>query len=148
MVMSTITEIPGSSAVLWGGVVAYSNESKSRFLGVPPETITEFGAVSREVARAMASGAYELSRRSPGGASVLEASGADLALAITGIAGPDGGSPEKPVGLVWFAFRGAAIGADGAREECLIFAGDRHSIREAAAGRAMLRAAELAAGRY
>jgi PncC family amidohydrolase len=115
---------------------------------VPPETITEFGAVSREVARAMASGAYELSRRSPGGASVLEASGADLALAITGIAGPDGGSPEKPVGLVWFAFRGAAIGADGAREECLIFAGDRHSIREAAAGRAMLRAAELAAGRY
>lgn len=147
IVASAITDIPGSSAVLWGGVVAYSNESKSRFLGVAPETIAEFGAVSREVARAMAGGALDLSRGAARGN--LGEAGADLALAITGIAGPTGGSPEKPVGLVWFAFRSAALGdiegpAGAFSEECAIFDGDRLSIREAAAERAMLRAAELA----
>jgi nicotinamide-nucleotide amidase len=147
MVASAITDIPGSSAVLWGGVVAYSNESKSRLLGVPPEAIAEFGAVSREVARAMAGGALDLGRGAWRG-NHGEA-GADLALAITGIAGPTGGSPEKPVGLVWFAFRSAAPGdiegpAGLSSEEYAIFDGDRLSIREAAAERAMLRAAELA----
>ncbi len=134
IVASSLTDIPGSSAVLWGGVVAYSNESKSRILGVPPELIAEFGAVSREVARSMAKGA-------------LEASGADLALAITGIAGPDGGSPEKPVGLVWFGYRLAIARAaeiDGeASEESVVFTGSRRDIRAAASTRAMLRAAML-----
>lgn len=132
-VASAITDIPGSSAVLWGGVVAYSNECKSRLLSVPQELIAERGAVSREVARAMASG-------------VLDASRADLALAITGIAGPDGGTPEKPVGLVWFGFRLAGGGPDGngeAFEESAVFDGDRKAIRDAAAERAMLRAAQL-----
>lgn len=133
MVTAAITAIPGSSSVLWGGVVAYSNECKFRLLGVAPETIAEFGAVSREVARAMAIGALA--------AGTGAAFGADIALAITGIAGPDGGSPEKPVGLVWFAFRRVD---GGALEECAIFSGDRRAIREAAAERAMIRAAALA----
>ncbi|MGA2545722.1 MAG: nicotinamide-nucleotide amidohydrolase family protein [Rectinemataceae bacterium] len=129
MVTAAITDIPGSSAVLWGGVVAYSNECKFRLLGVPQETIVEFGAVSREVAKAMAAGALAAS------------GGADLALAITGIAGPEGGSAGKPIGLVWFAFRRAD---GGASEESAIFSGDRKAVREAAAERAMIRAAALA----
>lgn len=139
MVTSAITDIPGSSAVLWGGVVAYSNECKMRLLGVPRTALAEYGAVSREVAREMARGALEAAEE------------ADIALAISGIAGPDGGSREKPVGLVWFAFRKAGIGAEGIRnvesfEESRTFAGDRNAVREAAAAHAMLRAAELARG--
>lgn len=143
MVTEAVTDVPGSSAVLWGGVTAYSNECKSRILGVPPETIAEFGAVSREVARAMALGAIERSR-GPGGER-----GADLALAITGIAGPEGGTPEKPVGLVWFGFRlgGRAI-REASFEESARFSGGRRAIREAAAAHAMTRAAALAMGRY
>ena len=128
LVAAALTEIPGSSAALWGGAVAYSNECKVRFLGVRTEEIEAHGAVSREVARSMAAGA-------------LEASGADIALAITGIAGPSGGSEDKPVGLVWFAWRTA----DGrAIEECERFAGGRSEVRAAAAERAMRGAADLA----
>ena len=143
LVTAAITDNPGSSSVLWGGIAAYSNECKSRLLGVLPKTITEFGAVSREVAREMAEGA--LAASAPSGAS----GGPNIALAITGIAGPEGGAPEKPIGLVWFAFRRAG-GKDGAKsfEESAIFTGDRQAIREAAAERAMLRAASLATGRY
>jgi nicotinamide-nucleotide amidase len=130
LVAASLTDIPGASSVLWGGVVAYSNDCKSRLLGVPSGTIAEFGAVSREVAAAMAAGALAAS----GG-------GADLALAITGIAGPEGGSAAKPVGLVWLAFRGAG---GEAFEESFVFPGDRQAIREAAAAAAMLRAAALA----
>lgn len=133
MVTEAVTDIPGSSSVLWGGVVAYSNECKSRLLMVPPEAIADFGAVSREVARAMAKGALEAG--SP--------AGPDLALAITGIAGPDGGSADKPVGLVWFGFRTAC---GEAFEESAVFSGDRRAVREAAAERAMSRAADLAQG--
>jgi nicotinamide-nucleotide amidase len=141
MVTATLTDLAGSSAVLWGGVAAYSNECKVRALRVAPETIAEFGAVSREVARAMADGALELS----GGP---EAGGAAVALAVTGIAGPEGGSAEKPVGLVWFGFR---LGRSSS-EESRIFPGDRRAIRESAARFAMERLAalvgELATGRY
>ena len=127
---ATVTSIPGSSSLLWGGVAAYSNECKSRLLGVSPEILAKHGAVSREVARAMAEG-------------ILAASGADVALAITGIAGPDGGSPEKPVGLVWFSLRAK----DGSgREESAVFPGDRAAVRSAAAVHAMLGAAEIARG--
>ena len=137
MVTAAITDIPGSSEVLWGGVVAYSNECKFRLLGVSPALIAEFGAVSREVARAMAIGAL---------AALGTANhGADVALAITGIAGPEGGSPEKPVGLVWFAFRSAN---GQAFEESAIFSGGRHEVREAATERALIRAAALAIDRY
>jgi nicotinamide-nucleotide amidase len=138
LVAASLTDMPGSSSVLWGGVVAYSNECKSRLLGVSPEAIAEFGAVSREVARAMVEGVIAASRDEAGGGR-----GADIALAITGIAGPEGGSAAKPVGLVWLAFRDA----DGqAFEESAIFPGDRRAIREAAAERAMMVAAAMASG--
>ena len=84
-----LTEIPGSSAVFDRGFVTYSNAAKADMLGVPQETIAARGAVSEAVACAMAEGALARSR-------------ADIAVAITGIAGPGGGSADKPVGLVWF----------------------------------------------
>ena len=90
LVAATLTEIAGSSDVLERGFVTYSNAAKTAMLGVPADVITRFGAVSRETAEAMAQGA-------------LAHSPADLAVSITGIAGPGGGSPGKPVGLVHFA---------------------------------------------
>lgn len=89
-----ITSNPGSSAYFIGGVVAYSNELKNKLLGVPDRIIEEYGAVSQEVAELMAVGARENL-------------GTDYAVATTGIAGPDGGSVEKPVGTVWIAVAGA-----------------------------------------
>ncbi len=90
LVAGALTEIAGSSAVVLCGFVTYSNEAKQSMLGVPTATLARVGAVSRETALAMAEGALA---RAP----------ADLAVAITGIAGPGGGSAEKPVGLVHFA---------------------------------------------
>jgi len=90
LVAGVLTEIPGSSAVVERGFVTYSNAAKTELLGVPAALLARAGAVSREVAEAMAAGA-------------LAHSPADLAVAITGIAGPDGGTVEKPVGLVHFA---------------------------------------------
>jgi nicotinamide-nucleotide amidase len=90
LVAATLTEIPGSSDVVERGFVTYSNGAKTAMLGVPADVIARFGAVSRETAEAMAQGA-------------LAHSPADLAVSITGIAGPGGGSPGKPVGLVHFA---------------------------------------------
>jgi nicotinamide-nucleotide amidase len=89
MVASLLTDFPGISAVLLEGFVAYSNEAKVKHLGVARDLIERHGAVSREVAEAMALGA-------------ARASGARMAVSVTGIAGPDGGTSEKPVGLVWF----------------------------------------------
>lgn len=90
LVCALVTEIPGSSAVLDRGFVTYSNEAKMDMLGVPAEVLARVGAVSEETARAMAEGALAHSR-------------ADVAVSITGIAGPGGGSAEKPVGTVHFA---------------------------------------------
>jgi nicotinamide-nucleotide amidase len=90
LVAGLLTEIPGSSAVLERGFVVYSNDSKRELLDVPASTLADFGAVSEQTARAMAQGAIIHSQ-------------ADFAVAITGIAGPDGGTAEKPVGLVHFA---------------------------------------------
>ena len=90
LVASRLTDVPGSSSYFLQGFVVYSNQAKERSLGVPKETIESFGAVSEEVARAMALGC-------------LEKSGADFALSTTGIAGPAGGSPEKPVGTLCLA---------------------------------------------
>lgn len=89
LIVATLTEVAGSSAVVDRGLVTYSNEAKIELLDVPPALIATKGAVSEEVARAMAAGAL---KRSP----------ADLAVSVTGIAGPGGGTPEKPVGLVHF----------------------------------------------
>ncbi len=90
-VAQAITEISGSSEWFERGFVTYSNESKCELLGVSPETISEHGAVSEAVAREMVIGA-------------LKHSHAQVALAVTGIAGPTGGTPQKPVGTVWFAW--------------------------------------------
>jgi len=116
LVAAALTAIAGSSDVVERGFVTYSNAAKSELLGVPQETIAAHGAVSAETAAAMAEGALA---RAP----------IDLAVSIVGVAGPGGGSPGKPVGLVHFglARRGAAP-----RTERRIFPGDRTAIREAA----------------
>ena len=90
-----VTDVPGASAAFLGGVVSYANSAKAKFLGVRPETLARHGAVSEAVAREMAAGART-------------EFGSDFALAVTGIAGPGGGSPEKPVGLVFIALASAA----------------------------------------
>lgn len=90
LIAAAITEIPGSSDVLERGYVTYSNGAKANNLGVPEETLKNHGAVSEQTARAMAEGALAHSR-------------ADISVSVTGIAGPDGGSADKPVGLVHFA---------------------------------------------
>ncbi len=115
LIAATLTAIPGSSDVLDRGFVTYSNAAKSEMLGVPPEMIEAVGAVSKSVARAMAEG-------------VLAHSRADIAVSVTGVAGPGGGSPDKPVGLVWF---GAARRGGGTLSERHIFPGDRDAVRAA-----------------
>jgi len=117
---SAITSVPGSSAVYKGGVVSYSNEVKHKVLGVSSEDLARVGAVSSEVAAQMATGVRAL----------LDV---DLAVSVTGIAGPDGGSAEKPVGLVWF---GLAT-REGVRTEKALFRGDRAKIREQAVTHAL-----------
>jgi nicotinamide-nucleotide amidase len=89
MIISLLTDIPGSSSMVDRGFVTYSNEAKEDMVGVSRETLEKHGAVSAETAYEMAEGALKNSR-------------AGITLAVTGIAGPDGGSAEKPVGLVWF----------------------------------------------
>ena len=112
---SAITAVPGSSAVYLGGVISYANEVKHGVLGVSEETLATVGAVSPETAAQMAEGVRRLV-------------GADLAVSVTGIAGPDGGTADKPVGLVWFGLASAS----GTRTEKAIFTGDRARVREQA----------------
>jgi len=112
LIAARLTSIPGASDVFVGSVVAYANEVKEAALGVPPELLAEHGAVSAQVAEAMARGARERL-------------GADVAVAVTGIAGPGGGTEEKPVGLVHLH----ASGPDGDLARELTFPGDRESIR-------------------
>ncbi|WP_429911282.1 CinA family protein [Glycocaulis sp.] len=122
LVAASITEIAGSSAVLERGFVTYSNAAKAESLAVPVAMIAQHGAVSEQVASAMAEGA-------------LFNSHADIAVAVTGIAGPGGGSDEKPVGLVWF---GLARRGEATRTERHFFDHlDRHGVREAAAFEAL-----------
>jgi nicotinamide-nucleotide amidase len=115
LIAGAITDISGSSGWFERGFVTYSNEAKIELLGVRPDTLSRFGAVSEETARAMVAGALERSR-------------ADVAVAVTGVAGPTGGTPEKPVGFVWLAWgvRGGAVEAVSRR-----FPGDRAAVREA-----------------
>jgi nicotinamide-nucleotide amidase len=122
LVAAALTAIAGSSDVVDCGFVAYSNEAKMELLGVPSTTLDVHGAVSAETALAMAVGA------------VMRA-GVDLAVSIAGVAGPGGGTAEKPVGLVYL---GVAT-RDGGRSERHVFSGDRDEIRR----RAMIRALEL-----
>jgi len=90
MIGAAITDVPGSSSAFYGGFITYANTAKSRMIHVQPRLIRDYGAVSNQVARAMADGARNTAR-------------ADYALSVTGIAGPDGGSEKKPVGLVYVA---------------------------------------------
>ena len=110
-----ITDVAGSSAVFWGGIISYDNSVKRDVLGVPEEVLATKGAVSSECAAAMAEGARRRLNT-------------DLAVSITGIAGPGGGSAEKPVGLVWFGLASKS----GTTTEKKIFPGDRESVRTAA----------------
>ncbi|MDB4909985.1 MAG: CinA-like protein, partial [Gemmatimonadetes bacterium] len=107
-----ITAIPGSSDVYHGGIVAYDNSVKTKLLGVRDVTLSEHGAVSEQAAREMAEGC----------ARVL---GTDIGIGITGIAGPGGGTPEKPVGTVWIA----VAGVGDTRALGRVYVGDREEIR-------------------
>ena len=122
MVAAACTDLAGSSAWLERGFVTYSNAAKTEMLGVDAQLIATHGAVSEPVARAMAQGA-------------LQHSAAQVALAITGVAGPGGGSVAKPVGTVWFAFAGPWV----VHSEVQHFGGDRAAVRQAAALHALLR---------
>jgi len=120
-IAKVLTDVPGSSRWFERGYVTYSNAAKSELLAVEARILGEHGAVSAETVRAMASGALARSR-------------AQLAVAVSGVAGPDGGSESKPVGTVWFAFAwpGAAAAAEMQR-----FAGDREAVRRAAVRHAL-----------
>jgi nicotinamide-nucleotide amidase len=116
MIIATLTDVAGSSAVVDRGFVTYSNAAKTQMLGVAPDLIADHGAVSEPVARAMADGA-------------LERSLADIAVSVTGIAGPGGGTPDKPVGTVHFA---CARKGQPSRHSHQLFAGlDRADVRTA-----------------
>jgi nicotinamide-nucleotide amidase len=114
LIAATCTELAGSSAWFERGFVTYSNAAKSELLGVDAALIAEHGAVSEPVARAMAQGALTHSR-------------AQLAVAVTGIAGPSGGSPAKPVGTVWLAW----ATAHSCTSAMFCFEGDRQAVRQA-----------------
>ena len=111
---SAITAVAGSSAVFMGGIISYDNSVKQNILGVSPETLASVGAVSPETAEQMAVGACKLLK-------------VDYAVSVTGIAGPGGGSAEKPVGLVWFGIATPA----GVKTEKQIFPGNRAEVRTA-----------------
>jgi len=133
LVAGCLTEVAGSSDVVDRGLVAYSNEAKTALLGVPAELIAEHGAVSEPVAEAMARGA------------LAAAPDADLAIAITGIAGPGGGSADKPVGTVWFGIARQSGDAAAVHQQ---LDGDRAAVRRGAVetALALLLAAAQASG--
>jgi nicotinamide-nucleotide amidase len=130
LIAAALTAISGSSDVVDRGFVTYSNAAKSELVGVPARLIAEFGAVSEPVARAMAEGA-------------LARSVAGIAVSVTGIAGPGGGSAEKPVGLVWF---GLARTGHSTRSMSRVFPGDRAAVRRATVVRALEMIAEATGG--
>lgn len=116
-IAKAITDIPGSSAMFGYGIVCYANGAKESMLGVPHASLEAHGSVSHAVVEAMAKGALRLS-------------GADIAVAVSGVAGPDGGTEEKPVGTVWFAWAtrdGTDALVETHREQ---FGGDRERVRE------------------
>ena len=115
-IAKAVTDVAGSSEWFGYGLVSYSNAAKQALLGVPAATLVEHGAVSEATVRAMAEGA-------------LKSGDADVAVAVSGVAGPAGGTPEKPVGLVWFAW--AVLGPGGLRTTARMerFDGNREAVR-------------------
>jgi nicotinamide-nucleotide amidase len=126
LIAKTFTDLAGSSDWFERGFVTYSNEAKSEMLAVPVSIIADYGAVSEPVAAAMASGA-------------LRHSHADYAIAVTGVAGPAGGSAEKPVGTVWIA----VASSEQQRARLYRFDGDRQAVREATLRQAIADALQL-----
>jgi len=126
LIAATCTDLAGSSQWFERGFVTYSNAAKSELLGVPEALIAQHGAVSEPVVRAMASGA-------------LAHAHAQVAIAVTGVAGPSGGTTDKPVGTVWFGF---AL-PSGVATECHHFQGGRAAVRQATVLHALTRVAEL-----
>lgn len=122
LIAKRITDVPGASGVFEFGWVTYADRAKTEMLGVPAAVLEEYGAVSEPVVKAMAEGA-------------LARSGADIAVAVSGIAGPGGGTPEKPVGTVWFAwaFRGGEM-----RTEMMLYPRDRESFRQMVSQKALI----------
>ncbi len=121
LIAAALTSIAGSSDVVDRGFVTYSNDAKIQMIGVSPALIQTHGAVSEEVARAMADGALSRSR-------------AAIAIAVTGVAGPGGGSADKPVGLVWFGLARTGVLAISQRQ---VFPGDRTAVRAATVAHAL-----------
>ncbi len=119
MIASAITDVSGSSSFFGTGVVTYSNDAKMKLIGVSKETLDVFGAVSEQTAREMAQG-------------VLKLGDADVSVAVTGIAGPTGGTPEKPVGLVYIG----VCGKGGTYVYKNIFSGNRDQVRKQTVNRA------------
>ena len=122
LIAKRITDVPGASGVFEFGWVTYADWAKTEMLGVPAEVLEEHGAVSEPVVKAMAEGA-------------LERSGADVAVAVSGFAGPDGGTPEKPVGTVWFAW---AFRNGGTVTEMMFYPRDRESFRQMVSQKALI----------
>jgi nicotinamide-nucleotide amidase len=129
-IAKALTDLSGSSAWFDGGVVSYSNAAKESLLGVRRETLDRHGAVSRETVLEMVSG-------------VLDRFGAGVAVAVTGIAGPTGGTPEKPVGTVWIGWK--RRGGD-ARAKLFHFPGDREAIRRQTVAAALVGVRETLTG--
>jgi nicotinamide-nucleotide amidase len=123
-IAKALTDVPGSSQWVDSGYVTYSNTAKIRDVGVSGRTLAEHGAVSEPTVREMANGA-------------LRATGVEMAIAVTGIAGPDGGTADKPVGTVWFAV--ATVNAQGPATVCQVrhFSGDREQVRRQAVEHAL-----------
>jgi len=128
LIAAACTDLAGSSVWFERGFVSYSNAAKTELLGVPADLIEAHGAVSEPVARAMVEGALRHSR-------------AQVAVAVTGVAGPGGGSPDKPVGTVWFGW----ATPDGVVTDKRCFDGDRQHVREATVQHALLRLKQLLA---
>ena len=128
LIAAACTDLAGSSVWFERGFVSYSNAAKTELLGVPADLIETHGAVSEPVARAMVEGALRHSR-------------AQVAVAVTGVAGPGGGSPDKPVGTVWFGW----ATPDGVVTDKRCFDGDRQQVREATVQHALLRLKQLLA---
>jgi nicotinamide-nucleotide amidase len=123
-VAKAITDIAGSSVVFGYGIVSYANGAKESILGVKNQTLAEHGSVSAAVVEEMATGSLRLS-------------GADIAVAVSGVAGPGGGTQDKPVGMVWFAWA-VRDGADALVDtSCEQFTGDRELVREASVAYAL-----------
>ena len=126
LISAACTDLAGSSAWFERGFVTYSNDAKTELLGVDAALIKRHGAVSEEVARAMVAGALARSK-------------AQVAVAVTGVAGPTGGSRDKPVGTVWFSWQ-----VEGkVSAQCMLFAGDRAAVRSATVQHAVKRLIEM-----